>query len=407
MNQKVKQTTELSARNSGLGQMIGQFAGRSWRYFTEPYQFRKGVESWKCWRFWIIFACYAASFLLIVHDPMLLEQNHFNIRSIFPLILAYILGATLHWEFLFTGSPHGANLLLQCVMFPSCAFLFMRCLISPSTSTITNSFWGTAWRSLVSPVTALAKLLLDKTPPVLREIFTHPWLCLLLLGCLLLLSLRNRALKISALLFSGVISVCGMLTLPGDKSYFITAVILLLMGLYLQWNPCRKLLYFKNIVERLELLPKEDERVYEVVMATMRELYDDNVLDGKQLAKIVSRIYAQGQNFTEAELKMISGEITRRMVEDFKLVKITMSGLDITLEPVQRLFEYNAVLASLTVFPRMLALMGLALLWSITPFDAIPDFIPVYGVLDDVAVSALTMIGFQGTFKPFLRNHKG
>ena len=234
---------EKVANNSRLGQTIRYFSERGWRYFTEPYQFRKGVESWKCWRFWIILACYTASLLLIAHDPMFLEQYRFNIRSIFPLILAYILGATLHWEFLFTGSPHGANFLLQCAMFPSFGFLFMRCLVSPTTATSTNSFWGTIWTSLTSPITSLSNTLLKETPVFLREIFTHPWLCLLLLGCLILLSLRNRVLKVSALMFCGVISFCGMLSLPGDKSYFILAVILLLVGLYLQWNPCRKLVH--------------------------------------------------------------------------------------------------------------------------------------------------------------------
>ena len=365
-----------------------------WHYFTAPYAATKGVETWKCWSFWIVLACYIASFLVIAHDPFFYDRFHFRLRCIFPFLIAFFLLASLNWELLLTGAPRGANLLLHILMLPSSTLLFTRILLATDKPTIEgNSPWIVFLENLVKPITELAKVLTEKLPMILKDTFSHPWLALFLILLLAILSLRNHYAKISAVFCILATLLGGLFTSGGNLYYSIVALLLFGVGFCLQWNPYLKLAYHINVCNRMMKMRKpEDGRFVEVVLTVMDKLYKSSTMDSHRFSHITKEVYApNGNEFTENDIKLISGEISRRMVEDLELVSIEMTGNTITLSPLPQLFHCNKILENSSSFARLGAVAGIAILWTVMPFDFIPDFVPCIGILDDLIVNAMTV----------------
>jgi len=57
-------------------------------------------------------------------------------------------------------------------------------------------------------------------------------------------------------------------------------------------------------------------------------------------------------------------------------------------------------LAALARFPRAVFLLLIALVWAMLPIDLIPDGLPFFGLLDDLAVSMLALRAFKGEPAP-------
>ena len=374
---------------------VPSLARRLYAYFTAPHAAAKGIETWKCWRFWLVCACYLLSLLVTARDPFFQYRYNFTVHSTLPLLIAFFLFSTLNWEMLLTGAPRGANLLLQMMMVAPGALLMTRILISPvpSPAEEVGGFWRALWQGLMTPIEDLLKALGDKLPVFLKEFFSHPWLALMLVGLLLALSLRQQIVKLSAIAFFLVICLASTFFSAGNKTYFVIGFLLLAVGLCLQWNPYREIAYFLNVRATMEGAPPEDERFYEVVWRVMRKLYDGNTMESRKFLQIVSEVYAPTRcEYTEGELNLISSEISKRMLENYELVTIVMRGNLVTISPVKSLYTCNALLEKINLFARLAAVMLIAALWTIMPFDAIPDCIPFVGIFDDLAVNAMAMV---------------
>ena len=83
-------------------------------------------------------------------------------------------------------------------------------------------------------------------------------------------------------------------------------------------------------------------------------------------------------------------EILRRMVEGYRLVTLDVTINGTTMHPINELYECNRLLANITVVPRFIAVACIAIVWMAMPFDALPDTIPLIGMLDDLAVCWLS-----------------
>ena len=369
-------------------------AHRFCAYFTAPHAAAKGIETWRCWRFWLVCACYLGSFLVIARDPFFQYRYNFFIHSSFPFLIAFFLLSTLNWEMLFTGAPRGANLLLQTIMLAPGALLMTRLLITPEApKQEVGTFWGAVWKTLLAPLTELFKSLGDKLPVFLKEFFSHPWLAMLMVLLLVVLSLRQQAMKVSAIVFFLLICLGSTLVSAGNMVYFFGGLFLMVAGLCFQWNPYREITYCLNVRASLDGTSEEDERFYEVLWRVMHKLYGEKTMESRQFQRIVSEVYAPGgTEYTEAELNLIGTEISRRLLEKYELVTIVMEGNRVTISAVRSLYVCNALLEKINLFARLASVVIIAFLWTIMPFDAIPDCIPVVGIFDDLAVDAMALV---------------
>ena len=393
MNERIPQQ-ESPAMNEDRPSLFRRGAHRFCAYFTAPHASAKGIETWRCWRFWLVALCYLGSFLVIARDPFFQYRYNFVIHSTFPFLIAFFLFSTLNWEMLFTGAPRGANLLLQTMILAPGSLLMTRLLITPEApKQEVGSLWTAIWRGLASPLTELFKSMGDRLPVFLKEFFSHPWLALLLIFLLLVLSMRQQAMKMSAIVFFLLVCLGSTLVSPGNMAYFFTALILLGSGLCLQWNPYHEISYYLNVHATLDGASEEDERFYEVLWRVMRNLYGGKTMDNRKFLRVVTDAYApSGTEYTEAEINLISGEISRRLLEKYELVTIVMQGNRVTISAARSLYTCNALLEKVNLFARLVSVALIAVLWTLMPVDAIPDCIPVFGIFDDVAVNVMAMV---------------
>ncbi len=389
-------SSEAPRRRNGGAFPLWRGARRLHDYFTAPHAATKGIETWKCWRFWIVCACYLLSLLVTARDPFFQYRYSFTVHSTFPLLIAFFLFSTINWDMLFTGAPRGANLLLQTLMLAPGSLLLTRILVVPGAPSEENgSFWSSVWQGIAAPVTELFKALGDRLPVALREFFAHPWLALLLVGLLLVLSLRQQALKVSAIVFFLLVCLGSTVFSGGDMAFFFAGLVFFLAGLCLQWNPYREISYYMNVHAALaaDAAEGEDERFYEVVWRVMRKLYEGQTMESRKFLQIVSDTYAPSRSeYTEGDINLISSEISKRMLEKYELVTIAMRGNLVTISPARALYTCNPLLEKINLFARLAAVGFIALLWTAMPFDAVPDFLPVVGLLDDLAVNAMAMV---------------
>lgn len=396
MKRKTEKNDESMSLSRPASNRFQSCARGIWGYFTAPYTSAKGIETWKSWSFWIVLACYLASFWVMAHDPFFQERYHFRLRCIFPFLIAFFLTASINWESLLTGAPRGVNLLLHVMMLPPATLLFTRMLLATDTPMAEESsswFLKKILGTLVGPILDLAKELNAKLPTLLKDTFAHPWLALLLILFLAILSIRNRNLKISAIICILMTLLGGLLTSDGNLSFALLALLLFGTGLCLQWNPYHKLAYHINVCNRLGKMRKqEDGRFTESVLSVMDKLYNSSGMDSHRILHITKGIYAPNGEFSDNELKQISGEITRRMVEDLELVSLEMTGNRITILPLPQIYHCNEILENTTSFARLGAVVAISIMWTVVPFDVLPDFIPCVGLLDDLAVDAMAVL---------------
>ena len=66
-----------------------------------------------------------------------------------------------------------------------------------------------------------------------------------------------------------------------------------------------------------------------------------------------------------------------------------MQGNRVTLSASRSLYVCNALLERINTFARLASVVLIAALWTLMPFDTVPDIVPFVGILDDLAVNAM------------------
>ena len=367
-----------------------------------PVENSKGVTSFKSVKFYIVLVLYAVSAIFFVRDPFFQDRlGEFHlIQSGVILFSALVVMASLHWELLLFGRPSGANLVLQLTsLIPS--MLFYARITGKSTidATEEGSLLGKAFDWAQQ---GMEKLSGFSTPAWVTDILQN-WQCTLLLVLfLLVLSVRYTKVKTGAVILLLVIPFFNALTTGTDRWYLAGAAFFLFAGLALQFNHYARHIYFINIINALKERKEMDESFVRCVMRIMKKADEEGQIQENEVLDIVKNEYSSCP-VAPGDIRLISGEIVRNMMNEFNLITIRLTGSGMMAEANSRLYNGDNMLTYVAILPRIMVLLLITVIFIISPLDVIPDALPFVGVLDDMA---LTVFSFMATKNALEAKHE-
>ncbi|MBR0458710.1 MAG: DUF1232 domain-containing protein [Victivallales bacterium] len=125
----------------------------------------------------------------------------------------------------------------------------------------------------------------------------------------------------------------------------------------------------------------------------MTQLQERDAISVATFQGIIKATYLHSSgadNANPALIEHYAREALQRMIDD-GLVVLESDSSNSRITPANALFRVpNNLLANVASFPRILFLLIVAVLWILSPFDLLPDSLPLVGMLDDVSVTILS-----------------
>ena len=358
-----------------------------------PVENSRGVTCFKSVKFYIVLALYLTGTIFFVRDPFFQDKmGDFQLQqSAVILFSALVVMAAMHWDILLFGKPAGANLVLQFTSLMPFLLFYAR-IVGKSIEEITGN---KSWYETISEFTrqGVAKVTGFTIPHWITDIFQN-WQCTLLLVLLLLvLSIRSTRIKTGAVILLLLIPFLNTITTATDRLYLAGGTVFLLAGLALQYNNYARHIYFLNIINALKERKEVDENFVRCVMRIMKKADEEGRVLENEVFDIVKNEYS-AYSATQSDVRLISGEILRNMMNEFNLLTIRLTHNGMAAEANPRLYNGDNMLTYVAILPRMVILLAVTVIFIISPVDIIPDALPLIGVMDD---TALTIFSFMAT----------
>ena len=374
--------------------------------FSEEAPDRRGIKSFRDWRFYLVVLLLSGSLLTLIYDPYFIADGEFSYRQgVIVLLMALVIAAAFLWETPIFGKPAGANLLLQTFSIAPFALLLARLCAADGKSSQelsdavskSVSFWGR--------VGAAFSQALDVIPAWIRELFVNRQILLLFLLVLGILCLRRIALRVGAITLVLLLLFARQVS-RGGFAYLLVAALLLTAALVFMFSRYDQVSYWENILKRLRRSSTVSPEELRSVLLVMEQLERKNRLSDGNFRQIVKDCYAADGRYSENELNLIAGELAKRMIHNHDLVSLRNDSEGIFLFPDPLLFRDDNLLSAVAVVPRVVFVAVFALLWVMMPIDLIPDAMPLVGTLDDIAVMILSGVVIQSSSLPLRKRHE-
>ena len=363
-------------------------------YFFRPNEGNNGITSFLCFRFYLTLAVYAGSFLLLAHDPFFFsEAKGFTVgQSITSIILAFTTVTALVWELQLFGKPAGANLLLHIFMIFPFALVIIRLTGFPVDNEPRNfdfSIMGIAVDMLKDLCRTTLDFMKRHLPEWLFDMVVNWKTCALLVVIFFIFSFRRLYLKIGGLVLVLVVllatAFAGKDRNLESIAYLSGGLLLLGFGMANQWFQFGKTIFWTNVTKRLQNYPEIGAQEARLIYRLMKDLYENDRLTQNDISAFVIRNIGRNPGSME-----VVTEFIHRLLHDYHLITVHSNRHGIYFTPDPQLFRGDNMLASIAIFPRMTIATAFCILWLASPLDMIPDFIPVFGLLDDITICAFS-----------------
>ncbi len=381
--------------------LFSQALTHGWRRMTEPVEPSRGLQGPADVKFYAAIGLYIAAFVILARDPFFAEQGSFTYRQgMMPLLLAFVIFATFNWEICLFGRPAGANLLAQLFQLLPFSLFVTRLTATPTVEAEPTSLLGKAMETGKSLGKMVFGDVIESLPSWFTELFTNWKIALLLLLILLILCLKSVKQKLAAVLLVLLIQFGTLLASSPKLGWLLLGTILLFGGLSLQFCRYDRMLYYENVLRRLQAAPSLDGFFAAVALRLMRELQENaDCGENHFLSLVVSEYSTPEHPLSKAEGQVVASRVLHRLVYEFHLVVISCDQQGLKLTPAPSLFVSDSLLTMLAVWPRVALTVVVALLWLVLPIDGIPDAIPYVGMLDDAFVAIISAITLRNTMQ--------
>lgn len=364
----------------------------------------RGIRSFRDWRFYMVSLLLSGSTLCLMRDPYFIVDGEFVYRQGgMVLLLALVVYSAFAWETPIFGKPAGANLLQQTFALAPFALLIVRlCAADGGSSQELARIMPSD--PVLKVLSEAMYALYDLIPSWLADLFRNWHVTLLFLLVMAALCLRRVVIRTAAIVLVLLVLFICQINRGGGMWWMLAGMALLIAALSFMFCRYDRISYYENVLARIRRggeIGREELRTILTVMAQLE--YGERLSNGR-FRQIVKDCYSADRRYADGEIDLISGEVAKRMIMTHALVTLRNDTGGVFISPDPLLFFYgDNLLTAVATLPRIVFVAAFALLWVIMPFDFIPDAIPFVGVLDDIAVTGLSLVVAQHAALPLRR----
>ena len=365
-------------------------------YMLEPHRPTNGITGLNSIRFYLVFVLYSASFLVLMRDPFFFQYGVFTYsQGVMPLLLAYLVVATLCWELSFFGKSAGVNLLLQVLMIAPLALVMARICVGASTES--KPFLKSVMDFVGNQEFGILGNLNDLIPQWIMDIFCNWKISVFFVLFVGSQCLKRLSFRLSMMVTMFIIPIFSTLQSGADMRFFALGGVLLLAGMSLQFCRYDSIIYFENVAAKLR--GGGDRTMLLTIMKIMGQLHERERLSDVNLIHLVRTEYEKVGDFSEADHRLIAAKLTQMMMYEYNLVRLRNDADGPYIVATESLYRTSGLLSELTLFPKIAVMLIVALVWVLLPFDVIPDATPIIGTLDDVLVTMVTGLALGNSIR--------
>lgn len=359
----------------------------------KPVEMNCGIDRFKSLKFFLVLILYLAAMIIFANDPFFADKrgNFSYNQSVLILFTSVIIMISLHWDVLLFGKPAGANLCLQLTSILPFMLFYGRIMGVSNVDQQKSSWLGKAMKWAADGVKTLSGF---EFPQWISDLFSH-WQCtFVLIFVLAVLCFRNSKVRISGVVIILLIPFLTVLSTSAERLYLVIGFVLMFAGLAMQYNNYASNVYYLNILNRLKERKSVDDILVRTVMRIMKKLNENNRIQENEVFEIVKSEYVSQNDLSQSDVRIISGELMKSMMNEFNLITMKLTHNGIVAMPDYKLYNCDNILSHIAIFPRVAVVLFLTVIFLLSPVDIIPDSLPLIGVLDDMA---LTVISFFAT----------
>ncbi len=375
---------------------------------AQPVYFHGGIHSVRSWKFAAVLFLYVIATACMMSDSFFgFEQFTYN-QGVFSILTAIIILSAIAWEMYLLGPVSGGNFVLQILLICPLTLFYARILGNPSLqmadpahATFLSGIWAniTHFAQYVG-FASIGEMIMGWIPTFIIDMFNHPATLIFLILILGTLCLK-KAVKVPLLLTLTILTLIYSVN-QSFSWWFAGGLTLMCIGLILQYCDYQKVIVYKNIIQRLRQSTHLDSLFLRTTLRLIDHIIREKRASEETVRAIVKSEYGKLHAYSARELKLMSGEIVQKLIYEHHILALTgdQNGMFLTLNPLMA--SYNSVLSGISIFPRIIFAILIAIFWAIMPIDLIPDAIPCIGMLDDMVVTILATFVLKsswGTFK--------
>jgi hypothetical protein len=304
-------------------------------------------------------------------------------QGAFVLLLSYLVVSAVAFEWKLLGRAEGVNLILQLFLMLPVGVFLGRVLGKPSDPGDPDTLLGKAAELIGKGFTGVG--LTEFIPKWIQEVFTSPGIAFFVVLVCVALSCQGKKKRVSFLCSALVLQAVFVIAYPPPPQVvFWAGAGLVAVGIYLQYLDINTIIAEENLLKRLRHVDDEMERRCAIRIA--KRAIEDGSITESTVIELVRRCYNNALPLTSEEVEACARIASFRLVHEHGILDVRGSAHGIYLVPSPRLTRGESLVEELSIWPRMLILGTIAILWLVSPLDAIPDSTPVIGVLDDAVV---------------------
>lgn len=363
------------------------------QYLDKPLTESRTITSIASLQFWICFGLIVLSACTFARDPLFFDEK-FGFKygcGVLSIMVSYIVLSALFWELMLFGKSKGANLFLQCaIMIPFTLFMSRAFLPPPQekqSQTLLDVVWGSI-QKIDQDYLGVSDVIQKILPSWVLDVFSHWSITMVLLFVVIALCFKKKECKIGLLFTSFLVGVAGAVSTAASWQ-FVLGMLLLVAVFVLMYNPVEEQLFYHEWMRNLSREPI-DETTLDFISTIMSETYKRGRLSDTEYRSLLGA-RPQCVGLSSEDLSGVCGKLRELLLVQKEFICITAdsSGNYLTISP--KLLNHNTWMNALSIYPRMVIVSLIGLIWLISPLDIVPDALPFIGQLDDVVIAILSM----------------